>query len=292
MSAPDHVVGWASRTLMRVRPEGRLSRVVVRHSGANTARMPSVAEIEIDAATARAEDVADGIMRAAREDAAGFGGTQRYVVCGYFGSSAEPGPDRLIVRIHSDEDTPSSAAAFESEGPTPTGVMAQMMRQNEALVRIVVGSIPHIVGQYQALATHQAEQIRELRDRETRTRELFEDLSDRKHTRELEAREQDRIETRDKLLLQKLETVFPVVLARLGGQAAPRLTESPRAIDAMVLSFFESLDDERFQKLLAMLDPEQKILVLEVYKQLKFPGGGEPAAQGVSNGHGSGGTLS
>lgn len=288
MSAPETVVGWARRMLMRVRPEGRLSRVVIRHAGAGSVRSASVAEVDVNPAEATAEGLASAIYQAARDDAEGLGGlVQRYACSGYFGASAEPGPDRLIVRIHNDEDGPGAApAGFESEGATPVGIVTQLMRHNESLMRVVVGTIPQIISHHQALLGQAHERIAALEVRETRTRELHEELSDRKHARELEAREQDRVEARDKVLLQKLESVLPVVLSKLGG-GPPQLTASrPSPIEAMIFGLFESLDDEKFNDLLKVFSPEQKLVALEIYKQLKFPGGGEPPPQVMINGSG------
>lgn len=280
MSAPENVVSWASRMLMRVRPEGRLSRVVVRHSGAGGGRSASVAEIDVEHGVATAEGLGAAIYKAARDDADGLGGmVQRYAVVGFFGASAEPAPDRLVLRVHNDEDGPGApSGGFDSEGATPSGLMSQLMRHNEALMRVVVGSIPQIVSHHQASLNQAHERIAQLEARELRTRELNEELSDRKHARELEAREQDRREQRDKALLNKLETVLPIVVSKLagGGAGPPRLTASRSPVETMMLTLFETMKDEEFERTLATLSPEHKLLALEIYKTLKFPGGSTP----------------
>lgn len=281
MSA-DALQLWASRMLLRVRPEGRLSRVLVRHATGGPRAQP-VAELDVDDRLRSAEALAAEIRGIAEADAKGFGGMeQRYVAQGFYGSSAEPAPDRCAFRIHNDYED-GADAVFDGSDPSAKTLLKQLMTHNEVLMRTVVAAMPQIIQQHQSLLNSAHDRIAKLEQREATVRDMYEDLSDRRHQREIEVREQDRVEQRDKALLGKVDLLLPVVLSKLQGGAPARLSLSSGAggKDAwhqMLEGLFEDLTEEQLRQVQTILKPEQVIVFLELYKVSKYGGGAPPPA--------------
>jgi hypothetical protein len=186
-------------------------RIVIRHLSVNDRQadvgavpLPGDAEGEAGAA-----EIAGRLGDLIATDAEGLGGMQRYLLVALRGSEVL---GRLPIRAAGGADE-GAADPIDSEPATARGLVAQLMRHNEANSRIVSLSMGQIV----ATLLRQNERLRlvaeEAEDKRYAVANLTEQLLSQQHERDLEAR---MVEERGELLrhgLTQLRGVVPFVAA-------------------------------------------------------------------------------
>jgi hypothetical protein len=186
-------------------------RIVIRHLSVND-RQADVGAVPLQAdgeAEAGVAEVAGRLADLIATDAEGLGGMQRYLLVALRGGEVL---GRLPLRAAGGADE-GGADPIDSEPATARGLVAQLMRHNEANSRIVSLSMGQIV----ATLLRQNERLRlvaeEAEDKRYAVANLTEQLLSQQHERDLEAK---LVEERGELLrhgLTQLRGVVPFVAA-------------------------------------------------------------------------------
>jgi hypothetical protein len=267
-------------------------RIVIRHLSVND-RQSDVGALPLPAETnteASVIELAGRLGDLITTDADGLGGIQRYVLVALRGTEVL---GRLPIRTTGGSDD-ASGDPIDSEPATARGLVAQLMRHNEANSRIVSLSMGQIV----ATLLRQNERLRlvaeEAEDKRYAVANLTEQLLSQQHERDLEAK---LVEERGELLrhgltqfravlpfvaacfrssksefLRNLSQAFPVPGAGeggdTGGEAASEDTASlpagTSAAQRALESGASSLHGDDIGSLLGSLSPEQQNSILQI----------------------------
>jgi hypothetical protein len=204
------------------------------------------------------DELAREAAAASAEDADAIGSLCQYALCAL-------GDDgRVVVRkgwrvageSFSDEPGPS-------EAPNGTGVLAQTMRHAEANARVDSKSRGELFGHYEKALERAEARISQLEQREIENIKLMGELVRAQAKGEIEAaREHFAIETKRRAL-GKLETLVPLLAAKLTGE---KLLPAGKGGDAL-RSLLLQLEPEQLAKVSDVLTPEQRATFLEVWAE-------------------------
>lgn len=286
MTAQTSLERWLSKAILFVPSDGStIDRIVVRHASGGM-RAPEVESVKVsDPTELSAAKLAARIFDAAEQDADGLGGSvQRYVCHAYYGASREPECGRCVFAVHREDEM--SGGTLDTEPPNATGLVAQALRHNEANARITMGATQVVVGQMTRLIEMQASRIQELESQLHEARMSGDELALQREEAKRVAEKEDR---RDKVLFESLQTIAPIVLAKLSAQggAAPQLPQAAK--DVVVDKLLSSVTQEQFAQLQAILNTDQLALFVAAYetrvidKEAPAP---PPASLAKVNGHG------
>jgi hypothetical protein len=284
-------------------------RILVRHLSVND-RQADVAAIRIDAPPVDETAVVELARRLeyqASTDADGLGGAQRYVLVAMRGGEAL---GRLPFRMAG--GPVDAGEAFDSEPATATGLVAQLMRHNEANSRIVSLSMGQVVANLMRHNERLQALVDDAEQRRLQVAELTEQLLSRQHERALELKEAEASAALKQEGLGKLFALLPVVAQHLGagrpivdylgaaagfwrtwsasapatGQAGAESTvRSGPAASAPggtggIEAFLATLSQEQMASMLASLTPEQQSTLLDIIRGLQGAGSAQSQQAG------------
>ncbi len=265
----ENVLKWVERTLYSVDDDkGPCCKLTLRHvqAGGNSSKDGDVWSVKIEhndeCVTLPEEDCLElvhDIEEAASCDADGLGGVQRYKLLAYF--VRESVPRRFTFRMKGAGDEVEDDDAL-SEPATKQGHMAQMMRHNEAIMRISVSSQAKVSAIMQKTVASQQDQIDKLLKDRRAGFEMMEDLRSKHHERELATLEFEHSADMKEKALEKGSMLIPAIVNRLSGRKI--LPESATPAEQMMLSLAESLSAEQIEKLLMTMSADQQVTFCEL----------------------------
>lgn len=216
----------------------------------------------------RAESFATEIMRYAEEYAEGSGpGTHRFVVRTeqFLGGQA-----RMAFRIAAADIDSTAGGDGDGTGedtPSLAGLLAQTMRHNEVVLRtllqISAGATQTLAKRLDANENYIA---RLLEDRHKAFDELETSRSEQQ-VRDLDSMKQISKDKRTDKVVEKLLLLGPAVANRIIGHNLVPGAQSPR--DVMINDLADSLRPEQIQKIAGALEPQQQILLIELFETAK-----------------------
>ncbi len=265
MSSRVAVERWINKAILHVPEDGStLDRIVLRHASGGS-RAPEVEAIKIaDPTEASAAKLAGRVWEAAEQDAEGLGGlVQRYVAHAYYGQGKEPECGRCVFAVHREEEAGSSA--LDSEPADHRGLVSQALRHNEAAMRIALGASQSIFTQMTRMLETMGAQNERLQEKLQEARESGDEASFEREEAKRRAEKEDR---REKVLYESLQTIAPIVLAKLAaaqtGGVVPQLPSAAK--DLVVDRLLGSVTAEQLAALQTILKPEQMALFIAAYE--------------------------
>ncbi len=202
---------------------------------------------------------AEEIHSALNDDVEGVGGVQKYIVQALDESGKQMG--RLPLRYSAVRNEGESAGEFDSEGANPQGLLAQLMRHNEATARISASTTTQLFGMMVRHSEQLAERCEALTARHVEMLESIEDLASSKHEREIEMEgARSSSETKNRLARQA-EVLIPALAKRFAGVD---LTASinPEVIEQR--EFIASLTEEDINRLAGVLDNDKLLRLMSM----------------------------
>lgn len=233
-----------------------LSKLVVHHMG--SAKEQEIFSREVDVKAFSPDGVAFEIVEAAREDAEGLGGIQKYSLKAFHGSRKTPTVKRFSIDARSD-----TVDDEFSEPANTKGVLSQMMRHTEAATRLALGG----AHENQRMLLNTVRQLQERIDKLEQERaanwDLIEKMKSREHERELERITIERAEKRKDDALGELKLLLPVVAQKLNLPALGpgKSNESQANAAGMMLAIGKLIDSfkpEQIAGLMGILTPVQQ----------------------------------
>lgn len=213
----------------------------------------------------------DDILARAQTDADGMGTkTQRYVLVA-LEVGAKSGPRYpFMVRGEGDDDEADS----EEGQPTEKGLTIQLMRHNEALMRMLVmttGSAVSTMGR--RLDNAEATNLALVKQRSEDLR-VLEAAKTEQHERDTNLLLISGQEERKGELFKKLELLLPIVMNKIAGKDV-----MPTGKGADIFrTLADSLKPEQLQQIAPFLSQEQQMLLLTLLKDAREKSQAEDAA--------------
>ena len=258
---------WVKRQVYARRDEGKgyCNKIVLRHLSVGKSRGSEVQSfpLEIRMEENQIAELIENIIECATGDANGIGGNQKYVLHAYF-SDGEGEEARFPFRIAAEDDENDAGDAFDSEPPTKAGIVAQLMRHNEATMRT---SHLALTGTMNALARDN-EQLRQenekLRAERRDMLETYEGLLTQQHERALATKEHEYRVEQKREMFSKLMLIGPAIVNRIAGKKLLPEKTTPEAM--AIKSLMDSFTQEQMQQLQGVLTPDQLISIMNLYE--------------------------
>jgi hypothetical protein len=258
---------WLEKHLWDTRDEGPVVKLVVKHLDANgragkeeiwSCNMPH----EGDSVTLSEEEVPDLINdmdMSCYDDAEGMAaGLQRYKILCYVKHKTNPHSRFTFALAGESSDIDDTGV---SEPATQKGLLGQMMRHNEAIMRTSVMSTNANMSMMQRTIGRQNEHIEKLLEDRRETFEITEDLKSQHHDRQLASMQAESQDKRYSEMFEKASLLLPAVVNRISGKKL--LPENVSPMQDMLKGLAESLSEDQIAKILPTLKPEQAIALLE-----------------------------
>lgn len=150
------------------------------------------------------------------------------------------------------------------DAPTEKGMTSQLMRHNEALMRMLVmttgSSVQHLQRQLEA----SGKTIQELVNAQNEQRKLIETANSEQHERDMQMLLTSGQEERKAALFKNVEQLIPMVIRKVSGQ--PLLTTQEQSV---IGPFLSSLTEDQIKGIASNLSPEQQIALFKIYQEVK-----------------------
>ena len=245
-------------------------RIIIRHLTIDD-RQSDISAIGLHGFVANDEAfaaLADDIATTIHSDASGFGGVQRYLVVACLGEALV---SRLPVKQMASEIR--NGDSVDSEPATPHGLLAQLMRHNEAQARLFSSAMGQIVSTMGETIERQKGDIDKADAIRVEALETIEGLISQKHEREMEILKEKGRTRRQESLVGLAMGLLPVVVNRVAGKKIfDESSASP--IKGLLKKFVDSLTDEQKLKLRGILEMPQ---IIALQHLLAVTGGDEAA---------------
>jgi hypothetical protein len=259
----DVIRSFLSRALViEDERHGTCSRVSLAHGKSSGASIPLQAWT-IDQAhrsQAHAQSMAADVYRAAQDHAEAFDGVQRYELLAYYGD--EQAPQRRTAFRVTNAERSSMSAAEPTEEATTRGLLAQMMRHNEATARLSLQTTEVNFRTLHAQNTELRAENESLRTRLHESMTAVEKALSEQHSRDLETKRFALKAHQTAQLVEKVNLLMPVLVNRFAGSRVMPLGAGADRMRALV----SSIKTEQLQAMASSLSPEQAIAFFDLIK--------------------------
>ena len=216
------------------------------------------------------EEFATAILDTASTDADAMVGIQNYSLSAYDENARQLGriPLRFEGGIEGD-GSPGAGASFNgSEPPTLAGVVGQLMRHNEAQMRIILQQANAISSQgAKALELLQSQSMSDVENK-IQMLTAVQEMLDMKSSREREDKALAASEERKDLVLNKVIGMLPAVAARLTKGVIP-VDRKDQPLHQMLQKLLGTFTPEQFEKMQTVLTHDQMLAFGELALSLQ-----------------------
>jgi hypothetical protein len=242
---------------IRTVKDERLTRFALKHLDASN-KSASLWEADCNGETS-VDDLANDIERLSTEDAEGIGGTNKYGVFAYFGTSNDPSA-RHTFRVFA-EETPQEGTG-PSESADAKGLTAQHMRFTEANQKLTVGAFGETLRRFQGMLDRALEHNEKLMSGHIEMVEVMQGMLSQTQERNLAVNREVTQERRKDALFQGIRVLGPMVVNRLAGsKVLPENTTPKEEIASQLMS---SLSASQIEGLQSLLSPNQLLAAYEL----------------------------
>lgn len=211
-----------------------------------------------------ASDLATAVYERAIEDAAQQRGAVQYGLFAY-AEGQKNYVDRTFLNVESGPKPSTAIATLDAsleddERAQRAGVVGLLMKHTHASAQLALGHTVDIVRHYKEESDRKDARIRELEERQTAVLRMYEELLSAKHERELEMLKAHNSEKRKDHMLEKLDMVIPIAMAKV-----MPASKTPALGEELMRQLLKSLTREQLGALTSHLRPEQAALIHEIY---------------------------
>jgi hypothetical protein len=258
---------WTERLLNDTTEEGSIVRIDLHHAiDGGSSELLGRVQVRDDQQTYEvSQELWD--MASADSESRMVGQMQRYVMLAFRAKGEEPDA-RLAFLIGGKAHSDLMGGA--TEGPTPPGHLGQLMRHNERLHGMMMQLSETTSGRM--ARDLEAERLRRMKLEEIHMKqfEMLQELSDRKHERDMEIRQEEKKNERHEQIMGMLMTMAPLIASKVlgpaGTAAAGPSLPAAGARDESIHQFLKTLDEQQVGTFLAALRPDQQIPLMEIYQ--------------------------
>jgi hypothetical protein len=255
------VLRWLNSQILK--RDEKLALVTVVHMSGGM-KSPPIDSWKADVENFEVSKLAGEIYQTIIDDANGLGNMQTYAAELYFGEAQTPNTRRPF-QVYGGEPKEEGEAAIMSEPPTDKGQRAQGMRHTETLMKNLIDQTKHIV-QFQARQIEmQNDRLHQMEDDRFRMMQTVEELTSRKHLRDMEIAEARHSQQMKEDLFSQFKILMPVLANKfMGGQVIPQTT-TPQL--ETIKEVFRTIRPDQFNKLAEALEPHQIAPIIEMVSQ-------------------------
>ena len=244
-----------------------VTKIECRHAQSNgdSARTHRLLELLKEELKQEPDEICNFIIGEVEQDCKNFSGFQSYLLLYYTEKGGDDPRGRFILKIAGEQETDP----YEITGTEPSnekGLISQMMRHNEALMRITLQNVTGQMSMYERRLESQERMLERSSEREIRVLELIGNLEDRKLERDMEFRRIERGEKVKDKLLSKVDMFMPVLAAKM---MPSQVSKESNGFDPRIMSLLGSLDENQMHKLLETLTDDQRTVLFEIYTSYK-----------------------
>lgn len=262
MSSDPKLMRYLRNTFLISHKEGRCVRLELKHivpkgplGDVQTYNVGDAQDVTDDFL----EELHAQINTDAEMDAEGNGGLQKFQLLAFHESNDKKNLSRHTFRCG---DASMEEQDFESEPANERGLVSQLMRHNEAMMRSqVIGSNNAMNNLLRQLEKVQTEKENLENDR-YRNLGLMEKLMSHGHERIMAERESEHQMLMKQDIYKKLMMLAPTIVNKMTG--AKVLPEAGDAQKMMMKNFAESITADQFGKLQTVFSPEQMVVISEL----------------------------
>lgn len=204
-------------------------------------------------------DLANELWSGARDDAEGIGGSQSYRVLIKREHALNP-TSRYNFRISGGADFEDESGVME--GTSVKGLMGQLMRHTEVAQRNASHVSMQMLSLQQRTISRQSAQIDTLVSKSFQAFELLEELTSRKHERDIENKAAENKAFITEQVVDKAMILAPIVANRLMGKKV--LPEENSASEELLQSLFSQVSPAQMERLEKVLTPDQLMALGEI----------------------------
>jgi len=271
----DEVVIGFLRKVKYIAEDKEPSLVECVHLG--QARSETIWKEEINGREFDPEELASALLKAAEEDCKGLGGRQRYAVKIYYGKSKQAARQQRFSLY--EKDPWEDSKDLDSEAANPRGVLSQLMRHNEAIMRTSVLGQQDTLRALGRMNEKLVSRLEILESKHFETVVMYEELISQKHQREIEVMQAEASERRKDEMLSNLRLLVPIAINKLAGENVMKIPDTPETLQ--LRTFVESLDADQLQQILSSLNPAQQVSVMTMVQKF-LPKDGEDKKNGAN----------
>ena len=245
---------------------GRCKRIVVRHTVSGKLGQ-EIATFKVPIKALDDDWFAEtlsAIDAAIADDADPLGGVQTYVIFPFFEETDKPGSRFTVRETSSTVEDPES---IESEPATKTGLLAQLMRHNEANARTSALALGTILNTLRTTNQRQAETIEKLLTDRQSNFETMERLKSEEVERSIVMKREETSERMKGELFEKLALLLPIAVNKIAGKNL--LPAKRTGTETVIQGLIESITPEQLAKLGEVMRPEQMAALLEVFQSMQ-----------------------
>lgn len=213
------------------------------------------------------EHVTQQILERAMDDARMQKGSPRYVVT-YF---------RSLERRQSDGRKWFTLAGGghefdgveEMEGPTGTGIIAQLMRHNEASARLSLLASRDIMVEQRREIQELRSMVRHMMQGHFKLVETHEKLINEDHKRALDLRKSRFEEVKQEQIFGQIMLLLPIFMRFLAGDKSDTIRMA--ALEQQIRTFFGSMSEKQMGEIMGKLDQAQILSLMDLNKLVSSP---------------------
>ena len=275
----QQIADWIrEHVAVAVAGRGRCKRLVLRQMSLESKPQGDVNSFNIpqdEGLAGETDMLVNRIVDAAQRDANDFeGGVQKYAIFAYYSDDPNYVP-RKIFRVAADDEVTRDLSP--SEPPTEKGLVSQVMRHLEAVMRTSTVSTGVVIeNMTRQLRDHQ--EAKKVTDKQTVDLMLLVQANiNEAHRRRLDERKEEMEMGIKEGLFEQLKVAVPIILNRISGK--PLLPEQDKSFMLMA-ALLENLRPEQQAFLRESLDPPQAAVLGEILgeyekKKATFMGGSQ-----------------
>ena len=241
---------------------GRASKIQLRHLSVDRKIQGDVASfaVKLDPGSDEIGPLIDSICDAAQKDADDLAsGIQNYALYAFFPEDLNYLPRKVFRVIGENEDFERELSP--SEPPTEKGLVSQLMRHNESIMKTMTVSQGYMTGTLQRENQRLAEMNEKFSQQQIDFMVLLQDTMDQSHSRRLAEKKEEVGQAMRQAVISKLDALVPVIINRLAGTTVMPI-EDPSFL--LMGSLLESLSTEQQLAFLNNLNETQKPLFAEM----------------------------
>lgn len=257
------MAGWMRKQLYTENERrGSVLRFTLFHANVTGKLGSDVATVEVTRngqepiTEAAIDDWASELASEAETYAEGLGESQSFIVGAFFESEEERPKAKHAFRIIVDADEVDDMVSA-TETPNAVGLTKQLMRHNEGVLRMLVGSMSSVLTTQQKMLEKQGSMVESLLAEKFDNIETLEKLTTARHEREIELQ---REETSNRLKGQAIDNVMALLPAVANKFIGKKILPESADINLIALmKFAEALTPQELDAIMSNLSPEKRI---------------------------------
>ena len=196
-------------------------------------------------------------------------GVEKYSIQTFHGEDNKPSAT-FSIRVRG-ENSDGEDDGLLSEPATKSGLLAQLMRHNEAIMRMSTVGTHDILKAMNSTIHKQEEVIEKLLNEKFENLGVVDELISRKHERELEqSKVAHDMEMKEKLF-EKSMLIVPLIANKLlskGNNGQKVLPTETTTIEQELAALAETLTDDEIKQMFKILSPEKSLVLADLLKSV------------------------